>query len=348
MEDAYGRTIDYLRISITDRCNLRCKYCMPKGACLVSRREILTLEEIQAAATAASSLGIRHIKVTGGEPLVRSGCCELIGRLKSIPGIEKVTLTTNGILLNRCLEALDQAGIDGINISLDTLEPERYREITGRDGLKEVLSGMEKAILLGIPVKVNAVSIDWEGKGEDWMALARLAERYPVDVRFIEMMPIGYGRDFKPFDHRELFEGLREAYPGLEADERVHGPGPAVYYRIPGFKGSIGLISAMHGKFCGSCNRVRLTSQGYLKTCLCYEDGADLRKVLREGQEEFSDKCQEGEHWKWKYRDCPDDAGLQRRLRETIVQAVKKKPAMHCFEQPDKITESRFMAAIGG
>ena len=211
-----------------------------------------------------------------------------------------------------------------------------------------MLSGMEKAILLGIPVKVNAVSIDWEGKGEDWMALARLAERYPVDVRFIEMMPIGYGRDFKPFDHRELFEGLREAYPGLEADERVHGPGPAVYYRIPGFKGSIGLISAMHGKFCGSCNRVRLTSQGYLKTCLCYEDGADLRKVLREGQEEFSDKCQEGEHWKWKYRDCPDDAGLQRRLRETIVQAVKKKPAMHCFEQPDKITESRFMAAIGG
>lgn len=348
MEDAYGRTIDYLRISITDRCNLRCKYCMPEGACLVSRREILTLEEIQAAAIAASSLGIRHIKVTGGEPLVRSGCCELIGRLKSIPGIEKVTLTTNGILLNRYLEALDQAGIDGINISLDSLEPKRYREITGKDGLEEVLSGMEKAILLGIPVKVNAVSIDWEGKGEDWMALARLAGRYPVDVRFIEMMPIGYGRDFKPFDHRELLEGLRRAYPGLEADERVHGPGPAVYYRIPGFKGSIGLISAMHGKFCGSCNRVRLTAQGYLKTCLCYEDGADLRKVLREGQEEFSDNGQEGKYWRWKYRDCPDDAGLQRRLRETIVQAVKQKPAMHCFEQPDKITESRFMAAIGG
>ena len=348
MEDAYGRTIDYLRISITDRCNLRCKYCMPKGACLVSRREILTLEEIQAAAIAASSLGIRHIKVTGGEPLVRSGCCELIGRLKSIPGIEKVTLTTNGILLNRYLEALDQAGIDGINISLDTLEPKRYREITGRDGLEEVFSGMEKAILLGIPVKVNAVSIDWEGKREEWMALAGLAGRYPVDVRFIEMMPIGYGRDFKPFDHRELLRGLREAYPGLEDDERVHGPGPAVYYRIPGFKGSIGLISAMHGKFCGSCNRVRLTAQGYLKTCLCYEDGADLRKVLREGQEEFSDNGQEGKHWRWKYRDCPDDAGLQRRLRETIVQAVRQKPAMHCFEQPDKITESRFMAAIGG
>jgi cyclic pyranopterin phosphate synthase len=348
MRDLYGRNIDYMRISITDRCNLRCKYCMPDGIEWVSMAEILSMEEICRITRHAAGLGIRHIKITGGEPLVRRGCCDLIRMIKAIPGIEKVTITTNGMLLGQYLDELVDAGIDGINISLDTTDPVMFEKITGTDGLQKVMESIERASRLSIPVKVNAVSlrideifgnsqenvsvkhVDAPGKSADppsWQSLVELARKYPVDVRFIEMMPIGHGKEFPAMDHGELLEEIRSIYPGIEPDDRVHGFGPAVYYRIPDFQGSIGFISAIHGKFCSDCNRVRLTSQGYLKTCLCYEDGADLRAILRSGLPETK---------------------KNELLTEAIYEAVFHKPAAHCFDRPDAVTEAHNMSAIGG
>ena len=373
MKDLVGREIDYMRISITDRCNLRCKYCMPHGIDCVPRWDILSLEEMLAVAICAAGLGIRHIKVTGGEPLVRKDCCRLIRKLKAIPGIEKVTITTNGVLLDKYLQELAEAGIDGINISLDTLDRELYREITGKDQLGEVLSVIEKASALPIPVKINAVSLDFNDLENDgnknrkaagaeytgavragsetagvglpaWQQLTQLAARLPVDVRFIEMMPIGYGKNFKTISHETLLEKLREVYPGLRSDHRQHGFGPAVYYNVPGFQGSIGLISAIHGKFCDSCNRIRLTSQGYLKSCLCYEDGVDLRKILRNGEEYHGQE----EHYRWPLAADPGNEKLQKELSQAMRQAIMEKPAAHCFEHPGQITEGRSMISIGG
>lgn len=340
MKDHFGREIDYMRISITDRCNLRCRYCMPEGVASVPMAKILTLEEAAQVAACGAALGISKIKVTGGEPLVRLGCCDFVRMLKEIPGIEKVTITTNGVLLGRYLEELVEAGVDGINISLDTLDAGLYAAVTGGGELGQVLESLKRSVdLCGdrqIPVKINAVSLDLKDmagklgcgyRGEGWEELLTLAADYPVDVRFIEMMPIGYGKLYQPVDHQRLLDCLKDRYPGIEEDHRVHGNGPAVYYRIPGFQGSVGFISAIHGKFCGSCNRVRLTSQGYLKSCLCYEDGADLRGILRGG--------------------LPKEE-KERRLMEAMRQAIWGKPQAHCFEHPEQMTEYDNMVSIGG
>ncbi len=325
MIDRLGRKIDYLRISVTDRCNLRCKYCMPEGIPTVPMEQILTFEEIGTIAEEAAALGFRHIKLTGGEPLVRKELHALVKILKDVPGIEKVTLTTNGILLERFLPDLIASGLDAVNISLDTTDPAMYKEITGFDGADAVISAVHAACESGIRVKVNAVSLRLGD--QNLRDLIRIARDNPVDVRFIEMMPIGYGKEFETLDHRVLFDKLTKAYPGMEADDRQHGYGPAVYYRIPGFMGSVGLISAIHGKFCNSCNRVRLTSMGYLKTCLCYDQGTDLREVLRSA--------------------LPKE---QRReeIRTRIREAVLWKPGEHCFDKPEEITENAGMNAIGG
>ena len=325
MKDQFGRTIDYLRISVTDRCNLRCRYCMPEGIDLVPMENLLTLEEIVLAARAAAGLGIRHIKLTGGEPLVRKGLPALVRMLKSTEGIEKVTLTTNGTLLGKLLPELLDAGIDAVNISMDTLDREMYRQITGTDALETVLSSIDAALDAGIPTKVNAVSLDLGEKTV--LSLIDLIRERPLDVRFIEMMPIGFGRDFPVVSHKKLLERILELHPDMVEDRSVHGFGPAVYYRIPGYRGSIGLISAIHGKFCSSCNRVRLTSQGYLKTCLCFQNGADLRTIIR------SEKS---------------DSEKESLLKETIRRAVFLKPQAHCFEDREKITEAANMNAIGG
>ena len=335
MIDSFGRNIDYMRISITDRCNLRCRYCMPDGVEWLPMADILSYEEIGRVCRAAARLGIRHLKITGGEPLVRKGCPELIGSLKTIPGIEAVTITTNGILLEQHLDRLKLAGVDGINVSLDTLDRRQFADLTGFDRLDQVLSGIRRAVDAGFKVKVNAVSLklDRDGDGSyGWERLAGLAREYPLDVRFIEMMPIGYGKQFETVDHQKLLEQMRQVFPDMETDTAKHGFGPAVYYRVPGFQGSLGLISAIHGKFCGQCNRVRLTSTGYLKTCLCYEDGVDLRPVLRSvdtGAE-----------------DGPDGGGQE--LCRVMEQTIYGKPGAHCFEEPERITEGHNMSSIGG
>ena len=321
MIDAEGRTIDYMRISITDRCNLRCRYCMPDGITQVAMSEILTYEEIRKVCMFAAELGIRKIKITGGEPLVRKGCVDLIQMIKEIPGIIQVTMTTNGVLLKENLEALKRAGLDGINISLDTLDYEKYYKITGTDACGTVLEAVKAAAESGIRTKVNSVLQD-AGDRQEWRPLIRLAEKNPVDVRFIELMPIGCGKKNTGVSNLELLEDMKKAYPDISKDTRIHGNGPAVYYQIPGFEGSIGFISAMHGKFCSTCNRIRLTSTGDLKPCLCYGDTYPLRELLRGGADD--------------------------EIREQIKKAIENKPAAHCFEEPGAITEAHQMAQIGG
>ena len=326
MIDGKGRTIDYMRISITDRCNLRCRYCMPDGIKQVSMSEILTYEEIEQICRITAELGINKIKITGGEPLVRKGCTGLISNLKKIPGIDQVTLTTNGVQLEEHLPELKQAGVDGINISLDTLNPEKYKKITGTDACDKVLRAIDASVESKIPTKVNVVLQGLESETEEiteeWKNLVNLAKKKTLDVRFIELMPIGNGKERCGVSNIEILEQIQQIHPDMKKDKTKHGNGPAIYYRIPGFAGGIGFISAIHGKFCQNCNRIRLTSTGDLKPCLCYGNVYPIRDVLRAG-----------------------DYGL---VEERIKEAIKKKPEAHCFEEPDEITELHQMAQIGG
>lgn len=326
MKDSYGREIDYMRISITDRCNLRCTYCMPHGIEWVPMEEILTFEEIRIVCEEAVKLGIRKIKLTGGEPLVRKGCSDLVRMIKAVPGIEQVTLTTNGVELSKYVEELKKAGIDGINVSLDTVNREELQKITGRDCLSAVLDGIEAACEFEIPTKINTVL--QPGLNEKaWKDMVRFAKERKIDVRFIEMMPIGNGMEIASISNEEVRTELEKIYGALEPDRSVHGNGPAVYYHIPGFCGSVGFISAIHGKFCGGCNRIRMTATGEVKPCLCYGDSVSVREVLRaEGKHQVSKKA----------------------VKDVLERAILQKPKAHCFEEKKNITEKKKMAQIGG
>ena len=329
MIDGYGRTIEYMRISITDRCNLRCRYCMPDGVELVPMSDILSFEEIEEICRVAAELGIKKIKVTGGEPLVRRGCAAFIGRLKKIPGIEEVTLTTNGVLLTRQIYALCENGLDAVNVSLDTLSRCNYEQITGKDELLHVLEGIQAVLDAGIRIKINSVLQKGQNDTE-WRHLLELAKSEPIDVRFIEMMPIGYGKQFETIYNDDIQQKIREIYPDLQEDTRVHGNGPATYYYIPGFKGSIGFISAIHGKFCDTCNRIRLTSQGMVKPCLCYGKSYNLKEILRNSGESLGTE------------------GMKLLLKQRLQTAILEKPEQHCFEHLADITEEKDMIQIGG
>ena len=323
MKDRFGRTINYMRISVTDRCNLRCSYCMPDGIACIPMKEILTYEEIAFVCTQAAGLGIDRLRITGGEPLVRKDCATLVAMLKKIPGIRRVAMTTNGVLLQESLEELLEAGLDAVNISLDTLDREQYRTITGRDELDRVLASVRLAAGR-LPVKINCVI--QRGINEDAPAgLAALARDLPVDVRFIELMPIGAGRNLETVANASVLGMMEERYGKTAEDPLPRGDGPAVYRRPEGFAGRIGFISAVHGKFCNACNRLRLTSTGELKPCLCYAESIPLREILRENGE-----------------------GKEERVREKIREAVMKKPEGHCFNYRDDVTEKRAMSKIGG
>lgn len=323
MLDRYGRVINYLRISVTDRCNLRCCYCMPEGVQDVGMKNILTFEEIWEIVRTGVSLGITHIRITGGEPLVRKGCVDLIRGIREIPGVETITMTTNGVLLGNYGKQLKEAGVDGVNISLDTLDPEEFYKITGKRKLQEVLAGIRVAKTAGLPVKLNAVN----RKELDPIPLVRYAQEENLPLRFIEMMPVGYGKKYVGRSNEELWEtleavcGKAECMTNREELSRM-GSGPAVYYQFSDLKVPVGFISAIHGKFCDTCNRVRLTAEGYLKLCLCYDEGEDLRRVLREGEKE--------------------------NLRTIMEQTIFRKPAAHCFEHPAEMTETHEMVKIGG
>ena len=325
IRDSYGREINYMRISITDRCNLRCCYCMPDGADWIPMKDILTYEEITAVCQEAVKLGITRFKITGGEPLVRRDCSKLIRMIKEIPGTEVVTLTTNGLLLGEQLESLMQAGLDAVNISLDTLDKEKYKQITGFDKLSVVLASITKAVESGIPVKINAV-LQKGMNEEEWLPLTQLAKNLPLSVRFIEMMPIGYGNIPQSISNEELKDKIMRYYGNLTEDFRIYGNGPAVYYSIEGFKGNIGFISAIHGKFCNLCNRIRMTSTGDIKPCLCYEQRWELKSALRM---EHKEKRQES-------------------IQKILIESIKNKPQMHCFEDVKSVSEKHFMGQIGG
>ena len=325
MFDRYQREIHYLRLSVTDLCNLRFRYCMPDGVEKLEREAVLTYEEFLRLAALFARCGIDTVRVTGGEPLVRKNVAQLVARLKATPGIRRVTLTTNAVLLAEQLPALLDAGLDSVNISLDTLRPEVFRQITARDDFAAVQAGLQAALESGLPVKLNCVPQAGVNEGE-LEALAALAKDNAMQVRFIEMMPIGYGAAMPCISGPELRARFARRWPELAplspAQEHALGDGPAVYYTVPGWQGSIGFIAAVHGKFCASCNRVRLTSQGFLRPCLASETGCDLRALLRSGA---------------------DDAQLLATIRETIW----AKPREHHFND-SSMPATRGMYRIGG
>ena len=310
-----------MRVSITDRCDLRCIYCMPEGCEKVSMAKRLTYEEIERVCRAAAGLGISRIKITGGEPFVRLGCTGLIRSIKEITGIEEVTVTTNGQTLDKYIDELKDMGIDGINISLDTLDPEKYEQITGRGELAKTLRSLELSANSGIRTKVNCIL--QKGCNEDELFdLAGLAFKYGIDVRFIEEMPVGAGKLRAGISNDDVLKKLKERWPDLEPDESIHGNGPAVYYKRGGVPGAIGLISPIHGVFCAECNRIRLTSQGKIRPCLCYDREIDIVPALA-GTDE-------------------DIAGV---LRAVIL----AKPESHCFSDTGfEGAQNRLMSQIGG
>ena len=325
MFDRYQREIHYLRLSVTDLCNLRCRYCMPDGVEKLEREAVLTYEEFLRLAALFARCGIDTVRVTGGEPLVRRNVAQLVAGLKATPGIRRVTLTTNAVLLAEQLPTLLDAGLDSVNISLDTLRPEVFRQITARDDFAAVQAGLQAALQSGLPVKLNCVPQAGVNEGE-LEQLAALAKDNAMQVRFIEMMPIGYGAAMPCISGPELRARFARRWPELAplspAQEHALGDGPAVYYTVPGWQGSIGFIAAVHGKFCASCNRVRLTSQGFLRPCLASETGCDLRALLRSGA---------------------DDAQLLAAIRETIW----AKPREHHFND-SSMPATRGMYRIGG
>lgn len=321
MKDLFGRDITYMRVSITDRCDLRCKYCMPSSVPDISHSSILRYEELLRICRAAVTLGINKFKVTGGEPFVRRGAADFIAALKTEPGVKCVTVTTNATHLRDNLPKLKQAGIDGTNISLDSLSAVKYQTITGSDCSNEVLAAVTESAKSGIQTKVNCVLLDCNT--DQIVPLANLARTLPVDVRFIELMPIGYGRDLSGPDSDTALTQLRQIYPDLHYVDEKRGNGPAVYFKSKQLIGRIGFIGANSHQFCANCNRVRLTSTGFLKPCLCYDDGINLRRLIRKGADDHE-------------------------LTKALSEAIYVKPSAHCFAEADNITEHKKMSQIGG
>lgn len=338
--DAHGRRIDYLRISVTDRCNLRCVYCMPAGGVpWKAPEEILSWEEIERFAAVASGEGISKIRLTGGEPLVRLGIVDHVRRLRAATGIESIAITTNGTLLPRYADDLYAAGLTRVNVSLDTLDPDTYTQVTRGGKLADALAGIEAAFDAGMdPVKINVVVV--RSLNQDLLGFARMTLERPVHVRFIEYMPVGGAEegvacastegegwteaDEVPADEilaRLTAEGALAGFGELLPVARADAPGgwgPARYYRYPGAPGTLGVISPLSHHFCGECNRLRLTADGRLRTCLFSDDELDARTVLRTGT----------------------DADI----RELIEAALAAKPASHNM----RIGTVRRMSQIGG
>lgn len=323
MQDCFQREINYLRVSVTDRCNLRCRYCMPEeGVVLKGYRDILSLEEIARLVSCAAELGIKKVRLTGGEPLVRRGLAGLVQLIGDVSGIEEIALTTNGMLLPRHAGELKAAGLDRVNISLDTMDPEKFRYITRSGILDRVLAGIEAALAAGLgPVKLNMVVV--KGFNDDEILdFARLTLGRPLHVRFVELMPVGEGRGEGFLPLGEVRERIA-AHFSLEPRHDLPGNGPADYYTIPGAAGRIGFIAAMSRRFCKSCNRLRLTTDGKIRPCLQKEIEVDVMRLLRSGA---------------------DDAAL----REAFRQAAAVKPEKHDMELNGWGCLPRRMFQIGG
>ena len=323
--DNYERQIDYLRISITDRCNLRCTYCMPEeGIQPLTHHDVLRFEEIVRLVQVGAGLGIRHLRLTGGEPLVRKGVVDLVRMLRQVPGIESISMTTNGVALAPVAQALREAGLSRVNVSLDTLQPERYAAITRRGRLDDALAGIDAALSVGLtPVKINMVVV--KGVNEDEAVdFARMSLERPWHVRFIEFMPLGEHAEQarRAYVSSDETRAEIEAVLGTLEPAEIVAHGPARTWRLPGAVGTIGFISALSEHFCGACNRLRLTSDGKLVPCLFSDQEYDLRGPIRTGA---------------------DDAAL-RALWESVIAS---KPDGHHLEGALTTTEHR-MSQIGG
>ena len=331
--DCFQRSINYLRVSVTDRCNLRCVYCMPEeGVPSVPHQEVLTLEEIGRIIRVAAAMGLRRVRLTGGEPLVRKGVVNLVRWVDQTPGIEDISLTTNAILLPSYARDLAAAGLKRVNVSLDTLRPQRFREITRRGDLSDVMAGIAVAREAGLlPIRLNVVVM--RGVNDDEVVeIARTTLEKDWQVRFIELMPFMDEqetciRDASPalgfVPAQEVKRQIEEALGPLEAAETNTGSGPAKYYRLPAAKGLIGFINPLsESQFCATCNRMRLTADGKVRPCLLTDQEIDLKQTLREGGSD-------------------DD------LRQRILEALASKPDAHHLSDGNR-PHRRRMAQIGG
>ncbi len=335
--DGFARRVRYLRISVTDRCNYRCTYCMPEelGNSLTfePRSAVLTFEEIQRLVTVFARLGVRKIRLTGGEPTVRKGIVELVRRVAAVPGIEQVVMTTNGHLLDELAVPLAQAGISAVNISIDTLDPGKFRALTGRGDLSRVHAGIDAAVAAGMRVKTNAVALH-DVNGGELVALCEFAWRHGATPRFIEHMPMSDGAlyassaeltaaQIRGVLERDLGPLVASDRPGREPGPG-RDPGPARYWQVIGRTGrEVGIISAMTEHFCDDCNRLRLTATGALHACLGHDDAVSLRDVLRDGGSD-------------------DD------VVRAISAAVTGKRAGHVFERTGAGAPRKHMIGIGG
>ncbi len=308
--DHFDRTISYLRVSLTDQCNLRCVYCTPSPLSKLEHKELLTYEELLRVIRIAVGLGVKKVRLTGGEPLARRRVDYFLDGLADIQGLDDIRLTTNGVFLEKYHTHLLRAGVRKLNISLDTLKPERFKQITGFDEFAKVWAGIQLALEKGFsPVKVNMVAM--RGVNDDEIVeFAKLALRYPLQMRYIEFMPIGndasWGRD-KLIPASEIRD--RIAVLGrLTPVSQKHMDGPARVYELEGAVGSIGFISPMSHKFCEKCNRLRLTSEGALRSCLLSDEETDLRTVLRSG-------------------------GTDDDIRNIIIKTIQSKPQGHVMDE---------------
>ena len=283
--DNHGRAINYLRLSVTDRCNLRCFYCMPREDMEFSpRSELMSLEELERLVRISHSLGIEKVRITGGEPFVRKNLIEFLENISAILGPGKVHLTSNGVLIAPYIDRLEAMGIGSVNLSLDTLDRENFRKITFRDELPAVMEALDLLLGAGIKTKVNAVVMD--GKNTDEIAsMASLSKEKPVDVRFIEEMPFnesGAVPSGIKWNHKHILDELKQTYPDI-APVGAPANSTALDYQIPGHQGKIGIIPAFSRTFCGSCNRVRVNAKGALRTCLYGSETLSIRDLMRDG-----------------------------------------------------------------
>ncbi|MDA0683410.1 MAG: GTP 3',8-cyclase MoaA [Bacteroidetes bacterium] len=325
MTDSFGRRHTYLRISLTERCNLRCTYCMPaEGVALRPKSHILSFEEILRLASLLVAHGVTKIRLTGGEPLIRKELVQLVSRLSSLEGLEELTITTNGLLLPRKLDELKSAGITGFNISLDTLQEERFKEITRRPGLDTVLDAIRMTADAGYdPVKVNCVVI--RGFNEDELVdFVDMSQHLPVEIRFIEYMPFDGNAwsNAKFLPYQEMTDIIQETHPAFqrfgESDSET-----AKLWRVPGYQGTVGFISSMSDHFCSGCNRIRITADGKLKVCLFGASEVNLRDAMRDG---ISDE----------------------QLIGNVQEALSRKKASHAGMDAIAASENRPMILIGG
>ncbi len=326
LTDAFARRIDYLRISVTDKCNLRCIYCMPaQGLPWIEREQLLRFEEIERLVRIFAGLGVTKIRLSGGEPLVRRDLHRLVAMIRAIDGIVDIALSTNGLLLEEQLPALMSAGLTRVNVSLDTLREDRFEALARRPGLDRVLSGIDAAVRAGaVPVKINCVAM--RGRNDDEIeAFARYARERDVAVRFIELMPVRENLGFAA-DAYIGAEDILERIASIEALQPITGPpgnGPARYFGFASGRGSIGVISPLSHDYCERCNRVRLTADGRLRLCLFGENHLDLKKALRAGE---SDE----------------------RLRERVAAAMLVKPERHHLRIGEASSQMRAFSEIGG